>query len=359
MIKVLHIDDKLSFAGGQRQLLLLYERQLGSKDIEPYLAIRKESVLNSRIPQSDSVFYFNLANELDPRGVYSFYKIFDTIRPDIIQCHTPHSIFSAFIASRLMKKKPKIINVRRVDNPLKSCFKYKIACDHIIAVSQNALNMMRNSRYNKDNISIIKDAVNKERIIKCAKKEHLKYTFPDHGKIKIGSVSMLIYHKGIDILIRAFAELLKDYSKALLYIAGDGDQRDNLERLAIELKIESSIKFLGFIDNPYGFIRSMDMIVFPSRTEGLCSTVLDALVLKTPIIAARAGGIPEMIYDKKNGILFEPGNYHELKEKLMELINNTDLRSSISEYGYDNLPRWSDIDIHYDKYLRIYEKLLK
>ncbi len=359
-IKVLHIDDKTSWAGGQSQLFQLYRKQLESDDIRPYLAVRKKSALVERLGSSQGIYHFNLRSELDPLAVISLRSIIKKVQPDIIQCHTPHSIYPAFIASKFTKEKPKLIIVRRVDNPLKSCIKYKITSDCIVAVSENVLGMMKKSGYNRDNVVVIRDGVDKADVFtKGSTQVNHYHKYAMEGKIRIGSISTLIYHKGIDILINAFSLLSSEKDNLHLFIAGDGDQKKSLEKLARDLNIDKHVTFLGFVGKPYGFINFLDIIIFPSRTEGLCSSILDALVMNKRIIASESGGIPEIINDGINGLLFCPGDIHDLSRKISVLLEKPVLPGGDGPEGSEKLPWWADISYNAEKYALLYRQILK
>ncbi len=360
-IRVLHIDDKKGWAGGQSQLFLLYTRQKQGSDITPFLAVRKDTPLYGRLKDSDGIFTFNLNNEFDPFAVYGLYSIIKKTNPDILQCHTPHSMYPAYLAAKMSRKKPKIIVVRRVDNPIRSIYKYNITADCIVAVSENVAKMMAKSGYKKENIRIIRDAVDKGYILREAQlqSEYFEIHRKNDNTINIGSLSSLIRHKGIDILIKAFSRLVKEEKETQLIIAGEGDQHGMLLQMAKDLNIAEYVKFIGFTDKPYGFLSFLDMIIFPSRTEGLCSTILDSHVLKKNIIASDSGGIPEIIRHEENGILFNSGDADDLYFKMRDMTAG--IRKNLHGDHKKNiiLPEWADINNNLNLYNSLYKRMLK
>lgn len=358
-IKVLHIDDKLNWGGGQNQLYLLYRKQLLSESIIPYLAVSRKSVLASRLKNEDNIFHISLFSELDPFFFCRIFAIMRKIKPDIVQCHTPHSIMMVFLASRLLKKRPRIVIMRRVDNRIRFRHKYSIAGDCIVAISDNIERSLIDSGFNKGEITVIKSAVDFQAVKKEASLQYMHFKdFEDQNLMRVGSISSLYRHKGIDILIRSFDMLLKDNIELKLFIAGKGDQRGDLGSLIRELGIEDNVKFLDFTDKPYGFIKFLDIIVFPSRTEGLGTTILDAMVIGTPVIAANTGGIPEMIKNDENGLLFKPGDTEDLYKKLKHLISDPERIKKLKSSKEGSPPPWADINLNERKYRELYTRLL-
>ena len=112
--------------------------------------------------------------------------------------------------------------------------------------------------------------------------------------------------KGCSVLIKALKEF---HSENLsITVAGDGIEREALEKEAKEL----NVKFLGFQKNILGLMAQHDALIIPSFREGQPLILIEALSLGLPVIASRVGGMPELIENEKNGILFPPGDFKEL-----------------------------------------------
>jgi glycosyltransferase involved in cell wall biosynthesis len=126
----------------------------------------------------------------------------------------------------------------------------------------------------------------------------------------IGHVGALHdHHKGQSVLIEAFHKLLIDYPQARLLLVGDGPDRVHFESLA---KGDKRIYFAGFQQEVGSWIAAMDVFSFPSREEGLGSSVLDAMALGIPVVASAVGGLPELIGHDERGLLVrdhDPANW--------------------------------------------------
>jgi glycosyltransferase involved in cell wall biosynthesis len=139
--------------------------------------------------------------------------------------------------------------------------------------------------------------------------------------------------KGVDVLLKA----MRGLDGAQLIIAGEGDQRYELEALARALPV--SAKFLGRVEAARrdDLLSLSDAVVIPSRvlkdgrTEGTPVVCLEAMAAGRPVIASRAGGLSELIIDGHNGLLFETGNHRMLRERLKLFFGDAALHQKLSK----------------------------
>lgn len=150
----------------------------------------------------------------------------------------------------------------------------------------------------------------------------------------IGTVARLSKSKGINYLISAFSTLEKKYKDIRLVIIGDGEERENLERLTEKLKIKDKIYFLGSIPNAKYYIKNFQIFVIPSLFEILSISILEALSSKVPVVATRVGGTPEIIEDGICGILVPPKDSKGLALAIEKLIKDEKFREKMAEEGY-------------------------
>lgn len=131
--------------------------------------------------------------------------------------------------------------------------------------------------------------------------------FPEvykHSKVNIVAVGRLAPAKGYDLLLKAFRCLLDYEPKAHLYIIGEGPLKTELTVLCRKLRLESKVSFLGYLDNPYPYIRHADLYVLSSRWEGFPNTLLEALVCGAKVVATDCDSGPrEILGDEKYGML--------------------------------------------------------
>jgi glycosyltransferase involved in cell wall biosynthesis len=170
-------------------------------------------------------------------------------------------------------------------------------------------------------------------------------------------VGRLIYAKGVQDLIRAFAKIGDVVPKTKLLIVGDGPYRANLERLARQSGHDSDILFLGQKNQGevIDILSATDIFVNPSYSEGLPTSVMEAASIGLPIIATDIGGTREIIVDHETGILAKTGDTGQLEEKLQELLFNMNLREKLGE----NARMFVEQKFHWDKITQDWVKLVE
>jgi len=152
-----------------------------------------------------------------------------------------------------------------------------------------------------------------------------------HDDIVIGSVGTLgkEINKGMNYCIDAISILIKKYKNIKLLIVGDGKLRSELERQVKDLRLENSVKFLGFRRDIDLVLGAIDIFVLASVFEPFGIALVEAMSMGKPVIGSASGGIVEIIEDGVNGFLFSPGNPGDLAEKVDGLISNEGLRKEI------------------------------
>lgn len=143
------------------------------------------------------------------------------------------------------------------------------------------------------------------------------------NKFRFFSLAFLTYNKGFDLLLKAFAMAFKGNGEVELVIGGDGEERGNLEKLAIDLGIEKQVTFLGELSREQAVMemQKCDVFVLASRFETFGVVFIEALACGKPIIATKCGG-PEMIVNEKNGLLVANENIEELSSALFKIKLN-------------------------------------
>jgi glycosyltransferase involved in cell wall biosynthesis len=167
------------------------------------------------------------------------------------------------------------------------------------------------------------------------------------------TVAYLIKDKGVDIAIKALAQLPED---VVLWVVGQGREQSNLEALAQELGLARRVLFLGPKRNVEPFLQAADCALCPSvwaEAAGLVN--LEALACGLPVVASRIGGIPELIADGRTGYLFTPGNARELADCIRRLMSDAALRHRMGhEARSDAVERFSP-QSQIGRYLTLYQ----
>lgn len=136
----------------------------------------------------------------------------------------------------------------------------------------------------------------------------------------VACVGNLYSIKGQEWLLRSWPAVLSAMPEATLVVVGDGDQRTMLQTLAVQLGIDRRTIFTGALENPLAVMRRADVVVMPSLSEGLPITLLEAMALERPVVATRAGGIPEVVTDGENGLLVPPRDHEATAAAIVSLL---------------------------------------
>ncbi len=165
----------------------------------------------------------------------------------------------------------------------------------------------------------------------------------------IGVTAQLIPIKGVDRLMRVFARLLAIQPKCRLVVTGEGRERPGLEKLAGSLNLAAKVVFAGYSDNPIKTAGAYDIAVCPSLFEGFPNTVVEYLAAGRPVVTTDAGGVPEMINHRENGLLVPCDQEDQLFENVLELLQNLDLRKSLQQNARQTILKKFSADIMLDK----------
>ncbi|MCL6604308.1 MAG: glycosyltransferase family 4 protein [Paenibacillus sp.] len=157
----------------------------------------------------------------------------------------------------------------------------------------------------------------------------------DNSIPQLVTVTRLVPAKGIDVLIKACAELKKRGHEYVLHIIGDGPSRTELENLAQSLGIYNETIFYGYTLHPEEFMPFFDIFVLPSRAEAFGSVFAEAALSCLALVGTNVGGIPEQIEDGVNGLLVNPDDELALADALEKVIADPSYRYELSRSAWE------------------------
>jgi glycosyltransferase involved in cell wall biosynthesis len=185
------------------------------------------------------------------------------------------------------------------------------------------------------------NAVNPQRIILC--------------------VARLEYSKGIDVLLHAWGRLQRTIAQQpqpTLWVVGDGILKAQLERIAAELHVADSIKFLGTRKDVLALLQKAEVFVLPSRWEGMPNALLEAMACGLPCVATRVSGSEDIITDGINGLLVPPAQPAALAHALQRLIEETDFAQQMGEAARATAVRDYQLSNIVNQCLALYKQLI-
>ena len=156
------------------------------------------------------------------------------------------------------------------------------------------------------------------------------------------AVGRLTPQKGFDVLLEAVAKLRRRWPELRLALAGTGPERARIESATVRLGLGASVRLLGERADVAGLMRAADLVVLPSRREGLPYVALEALALERPLVATAAGGVPELVADGVTGFLAEPECVASLADALERALSAPEGGAAVARRGREHVERRFD-----------------
>jgi len=358
-----HVDTARTWRGGQHQVFLTVN---GLSEIgHPAVLVAQQSgELSRRAREGLRTMPLNPKGEFDVQAGWQLHKLLRSIVPDVVHLHDPMSIALMAMALKMQPRltpRPLIVASRRVDFHLKqnafSKWKYRHV-DVFIAVSRMIASMLVEDGIPPDRIEVVHDGVNISAVDRTPALDVHKELWLPHGSPVVGNVAALVPHKGQKVLIDAAAIVVRKMPDVRFVILGEGELRQTLERQVKDLGLDRHVFLPGFKADILGLQKSFDVFVMSSLTEGLGSSMLDAMACGTPVVGTRAGGIPEAIDDGRTGLLVRPNHADELAAAIMRLLADSTLRQRLGAAGRAHVEAEFSVDKMVEGTLAVYERRL-
>ncbi|MDK2909148.1 MAG: L-malate glycosyltransferase [Bacteroidales bacterium] len=335
-MKVMHISTQEKWGGGEQQLLYLIQHLENVLHIVfcPYHAPlhAKAAQLGIKTFPFTTVFSW-LQNLTLPYRIWSLVR---QNQPDVIHAHDSKAHTLVWLASCLWRIKTPLIVSRRVTLGKHRNYLSRIKYNHpsivyYICVSEAVRHSLQKVVKQNEKLKVIYSGIHPSRFPYRSPINYIRDEFqiPQHIRI-IGNIASLVPAKDYATFLTTASLLIQQRSDLRFFIVGEGPERKKLEELAQQLNINNYVIFTGFRKDIENILPSFDIFLFTSQSEGLGTIVLDAMVCGVPVVATRAGGIPEMIHHPENGLLADPGDAAALAEAVSRLLEDETLRKKIT-----------------------------
>ncbi len=268
-------------------------------------------------------------------------------KPDIVHSHHRRMtlIFSVFKLIPFVKFKLMHTshNVFYYGKP----FKYA-RCDLLTGVSKSVVgNLIDFFRFKKEKVKLIYNGI-----------EEYKGNFLPFKSYSALVVGRLAVQKGHIYLLKAWEEVIKQIPEAILYLVGDGELKNYLENFVSNHNLSQNVFFMGFSSNPIERMLKTEFGILPSLWEGLPLFPIEAFSVKRTVIATAVDGTPELVIDKKTGLLVPPKDIDKLIEAIVFMFKNPERRKEMAENGYRLFKEKFTINKMLKKYEQVYQKVI-
>jgi glycosyltransferase involved in cell wall biosynthesis len=333
----IHIDTARGWRGGQNQVLVTVMglRGLGHRTV---LVAHPGGELRQRAKEGLDLIPLAPTTEMDLSAAWRLSRVIKRLKPDIIHAHDPHGVAMAGLALSMSTQlsKPPLVASRRVDFHLRggrmSRWKYR-QVDFFICASEAIRRMLVADGVPDVRTTTVHEGIDIERVDAAPPaKLHEELWLPHQAPI-VGNVAALAPHKGQRHFIDAAALALRQVPDARFIIAGEGELRDSLTRHIKEHHLEKHVMLMGYRPDVLSLHKAFDVFVMSSITEGLGTSLLDAMAAGKPIVATATGGIPEVVVDGVTGLLVPPRDHAAMAAAIARLLNDRSLRERMGAAG--------------------------
>lgn len=359
--KVVHVVVAGSIGGAERLLVDLATRPMES-DAQHSVALMTSNpalraMLNAHgirirdrgIVHDDPLSY--LWRAFGPQDVRWLTDVLREEKADIVHVHTYASHIIGVRAARRLG-----LPVLRTEHGIQhytdvSCALFRTWAlrhtDSVVAVSEYVRNfVVRRAPFARERFHVVRNGVDSEYFF-----ERLQLS--GSAPLTLALICRLERWKGAHLLIKAVARVPQVHLK----IAGDGSQRQMLEKLTASLGVQDQVSFLGYQSDPRPVLASCHLAVNTSFDEPLGLSVMEAMSMGRPVIAFRGGGIPEIVQHGKTGWILEQRTVQELSSQISRLVSKQDSIAHMGRQARAFIEDQGRIEIMCQGYARAYSAL--
>jgi glycosyltransferase involved in cell wall biosynthesis len=354
-VRVVHVHRMRGIGGSERHLLALLPA-LGERGVDPVFVGLDDPAWD---PEP---FYRELGvpavrlrapRDVDPRLLLSLRRAFRRLRPDVVHTHLVHADVYGTAAAR-----GAIVSTKHNDDPFRlGPFRYveralARRASRVIAITE-AL-----ARFNVERVGL---PPGKVEVIPYglddvpAWGENPGVPLPGGARVLL-AICRLTAQKGVDVAVRALAEVRREHGDAVLVVLGEGSERGSLERLAADLGVGEAVFLPGRAGDVSEWLRRSEVLVHPVRWEGFGLAVLEAMLAERPVVASAVSSVPEIVVDGETGLLVPPDDPSALAAAVSRLLVDADLARSYGAAGRERARREFSVDRMAERTLAVYER---
>ena len=365
-LSVAHIETGRHLYGGAQQVVYLLQG-LANRGVRNLLIAPQNSEISAAVQSNGSAKVITTRHSGDlSLGFYrETRRILNAEQPKLVHMHSRRGADTLGGLAAKASAVPAVLS-RRVDNrehPLAIRFKYPLY-RQVIGISQAICHVLSEQGVDQTRLHCVHSTVDSDNFDtstdnrrRARRALNTEYGIPaDH--LLLAVVAQLIPRKGHRQLLSVLPAVIARQPKLSLLIFGQGPERDAIAAQIDSLGLAKHVQLAGFKSDLDRDLMGIDIIVHPAEKEGLGVALLKASAAGIPIIAGRAGGIPEIVQHEKNGLLFTPGDNVQLQAALELLINAPLQRQAMGAAGIQIAQNQFSIEAMVDGNLAVYQQAL-
>jgi glycosyltransferase involved in cell wall biosynthesis len=368
-LRILHLLKAAGIAGAETHLLALLPA-LRAQGAETGVVLledprRPQAELRARFEQERiPVRVLPIRWHLDPWLPGRLHEVLCREPFDILHAHLPHGEVYGEIALRAFPDRPLVVSRHNDDafrrrRLLRGVFAPSLRrAGRIIAISQAVRRfLIEVERAPADKVEVIPYGLDADAFTRTAHPGFFRREIGAPDAQMVGFIGRLTRQKGIDVLLRAFAQVEKDHPAARLVLAGDGPDRPALAALARSLGLRRTA-FLGWRRDAADILADVDLLAIPSRWEGFGLVALEAMALGKPIVAARVSALPEIVVPEETGLLVSPEDPGALAAAIGKLLSDPRRAAQMGQAGWERARREFPVEKMAERTAGVYRTLM-
>ncbi len=357
-MKVAQIDVQLSWRGGEQQVLYL-SQALQAQGYDNVTICQPHSALYQRACEAHlPVYGLRVRHEVDVLAAWQLARYVRRERIDLLHMHESRGHTIGLLACGLNPHLRRVVSRRVAFPPIRNWFsrwKYTWPRVQYLAVSEAVRQVMVDSGVPGARVQTIHSGIDLKRCDNAPEAEPL---FPPGVRV-VGTVGHLAGNKGHRYLLEAAQYLVRDEPKLGVAIVGTGALRQTLEAEAEALGLAEHVTFTGFRRDIPSLMKTFEIFVFPSHLEGLGTSILDAMAMGKPVVATRAGGIPETVEDGVTGLLVPPRDPVALAQAIRYLLQHPELQVQFGKAGRRRVEQGFTAERMARQTVQVYHQLMR
>jgi glycosyltransferase involved in cell wall biosynthesis len=361
-LNILHLSSEKTWRGGEQQIayLIAAHKKLG---VNSFIASKKQSEFSKYcVSQGWKYIQLPFSNSIDLVSAFQLKRYCNQKKIDIVHMHSSGS-HGVGVLSAALGNKSKFVLSRRVDFELKNNYLSRWKYNHpsikkILCVSNKIKEIVQKSISNPSICETIYSGIDLSKFDTSNRKNDFKskYNIAEKNFI-IGNTSALADHKDYFTFVNTAKEVVLKHPYSSFIIFGKGPLEKEIKEYVSKLGLDAHFIFTGFVDNIPELLPQLDLFLMTSKTEGLGTSLLDAMACKIPIVATEAGGIPEIVINEKTGLTADIGDHQQLSKLVLKIIKTPSIGKSLSDNAFSFVKKF-DRKVTAEQTLEVYTNLI-
>ncbi|MGB9677780.1 MAG: glycosyltransferase [Candidatus Ratteibacteria bacterium] len=336
--------------GGTEKIILTIAKYLDKNIFDiVFFCIKGEGKFTRNLREKNfKIYVFNLK-----KNPFSFISLFLSIKKEKLEI-LQSFLFVANILGRIYGKFTGIkfiISSQRSTDPWRKWYHWLLE-----RITNRWVNLIISNSYSAREILIKKGKIPRKKIKVIPNGIEIPEKTEKINKnyIVVGAIGNLRKAKGYFDLISASKIIIEKFKNVKFYIVGEGELKDRIIRKIEKNGLSEYFILTGYAENIYEYLKIFDIFVLPSLWEGCPVSLLESMGFGLPSVATNVGDVPYIIENGIDGFIVKPGDYKKMAERIINLIENKDLREEMGQRAREKIKKWYSFEEMVKSYASIY-----